>query len=176
MMTGSAGIEGTAIIAREHAKMSRRVLGRTAHARACVFHRKPGISVVPAALVAADLGASALHDPTEGGVAAGLHEMATASGRRLVVDLDDVAVHPYTAQLCDHLGLNAMGLISSGALLATVPARRATRVMKAWTELGIPARAIGRVARGRGVEARRGGRVVRFTWSQRDEMTRLPTG
>jgi hypothetical protein len=32
---------------------------------------------------------------------------------------------------------------------------------------------IGRVERGRGVEAHRGGRRVRFVWSHRDELTKL---
>lgn len=46
----------------------------------------PGISVVDAALDAAELGATALHDPTEGGLAAGLHELAMAGAVRLRVD------------------------------------------------------------------------------------------
>ena len=42
----------------------------------------PGISVVEPALAAARAGAAALHDPTEGGLSAGLHERADASGSR----------------------------------------------------------------------------------------------
>src|SRR5262249_34990755 len=40
---------------------------------------EPGISVVDAALAATELGATAMHDPTEGGLAAGLCELAVAS-------------------------------------------------------------------------------------------------
>ena len=39
-----------------------------------------GISVVKEALLAADHGVTAMHDPTEGGIAMGLYEMASASG------------------------------------------------------------------------------------------------
>ncbi len=52
----------------------------------------PGISVVDAALLAVRLGTTAMRDPTEGGPAAGLHEMAAASGIRLRVDRDPGAV------------------------------------------------------------------------------------
>jgi len=175
IMTQSAGIEGTAIIAREHGKTSRRVLGRTAHTQASNFHKRPGISVVRAARIAADLGARALHDPTEGGVATGLHEMATASRCRFVVDLDHIVVHPHTQRLCEHFQLDPLGLIGSGALLAAVPARRAGQLLDAYGRARIAARVIGRVVRGREVEARRGGRTVRFGWSARDELTKIPT-
>ena len=50
----------------------------------------PGISVVEAALAAADLGARALHDPTEGGLATGLAELADAS--RVGITLDRAPV------------------------------------------------------------------------------------
>jgi hydrogenase expression/formation protein HypE len=45
---------------------------------------------VEPALLAADLGATAMHDPTEGGLVAGLHEMAAASHLRIRVDLGSV--------------------------------------------------------------------------------------
>jgi hydrogenase maturation factor len=175
VMTQWAGIEGTSIIAREHAKSARSILGRAAQARAAHFHRAPGISVVRAARIAVGCGVSALHDPTEGGVAAALYEMATASACRFVVDLDEIPVHPHTRDLCAHFGLDPLGLIGSGALLAAVPARQVDRLIGACGRAGIIAHVIGRVARGRDVEARRGGRRVRFRWSHRDELTKLPS-
>jgi hydrogenase expression/formation protein HypE len=175
ILTKSAGIEGTAIIAREHARVARRVLGRAGHARAARFHHRPGISVVPDARIAARHRASALHDATEGGVAAALHELAVASGCRLEIDLDEIPVHPYTQQLCAHFGLDPLGLIGSGALLGTLRPRNVKRALHEFAAARIAARIIGRVARGRGIAARRAGRRVRFAWSTRDELTRLPT-
>jgi hydrogenase maturation factor len=174
VMTKSAGIEGTAIIAREHPQAARRALGRAAQGRAARFHHRPGISVVRDAMVAARHRASALHDPTEGGVAAGLYEMAAASGCHFIVDLDEVSVHPYTQRLCQYFGINPLGLIGSGALLASVGPGTVEDLLREFTARRIPARVVGRAVRGRGVEARRAGRRVRFTWSQRDELTRLP--
>jgi hydrogenase maturation factor len=173
IMTKSAGIEGTSIIARSCAREARRVLGVSAQRRAARFHHQPGISVVAAALLAARSGATAMHDPTEGGVAAALFELATASGKRLVVDLDGIPVHSYTARLCAHFGLRPLGLIGSGALLMTLPDRQAAAALRTFRRRHIPATVIGTVARGRGVEARREGKRVHFEWSQRDELTRI---
>jgi hydrogenase expression/formation protein HypE len=58
------------------------------------LRRRPGISVVPDAVIAARHGASAMPDPTEGGVRAGLHEIAFASQGRLEIDLDRIVVLP----------------------------------------------------------------------------------
>lgn len=173
VMTKVAGIEGTSILAREHPQQARRVLGVTAQRRAARFHHQPGISIVFEAGIAVDHRASALHDPTEGGVAAGLAEMAAASRVRLAVDLDAIEIHPYTERLCAHFGLRPLGLIGSGALLASVRASRAADLLSALSARGITARVIGQVKRGSGIEARRAGKRVRFLWSERDELTRL---
>ena len=173
IMTKFAGIEGTSILARSLTREARRALGNRARGEAARFHHRPGLSVVPEALLAARAGATAMHDPTEGGVAAALFELASASGKCLVVDLDRVPVHPHTARLCAHLGLRPLGLIASGALLLTVSERHADRLLRALRRRHILATVIGIVGRGRGVDAHRGGRHVRFEWSPRDELTRV---
>lgn len=173
VMTKFAGIEGTSILAREHGREASRVLGAVAWRRAARFHRRPGISILEEAGLAIDHGASALHDPTEGGVATGLVEMAAAAGLRFCVDLDEIPVHPYTDRLCAHFGLRPLGLIGSGALLVTLRARRAGKLLAALAARGIPARVVGRVAMGKGIAARRNGKHVPFVWSERDELTRL---
>jgi hydrogenase expression/formation protein HypE len=173
IMTKSAGIEGTSIIARSFVRDAKRVLGISGQHRAARFHHRPGISVVPEALLAARSGATAMHDATEGGVAAALFELAAASGKRFLVDLDRVPVHDYTTRLCAHFGLRPLGLIASGAMLMTMPQYRVATVLRALSRRHIPATVIGAVARGRGIEARRDGRGVPFEWSHQDELTRL---
>jgi hydrogenase maturation factor len=103
ILTKFAGIEGTSIIARRFTGEARKALGARAWHEAARFHHRPGLSVVPEALLAARGGATAMHDPTEGGVAAALFELSTASGKRLVVDLDLIPVHPHTTRLCTHI-------------------------------------------------------------------------
>ena len=173
MLTKAAGIEGTSIIARSFARQARQILGTRGQQVAARFHRRPGLSVVADALAAARAGAHAMHDPTEGGVAAALFEMASAAHARFVVDVDRIPVLPHTAQLCDGFGLRPLSLIGSGALLLTLPPGRARALELALRRRRIPVTCIGSVARGSGVEARSGGKRIPFAWSPRDELTRL---
>lgn len=173
ILTKSAGIEGTSIIARSFVREARSVLGVRGQSAAARFHHRPGISVVAEALLAGRAGATSMHDPTEGGVAAALFELATASRKRFVVDLDRIPIHPHTQRLCVGFGLLPLGLIGSGALLLTVPEAGAGALIRALRRHRIPATCIGCVATGSAVTAYRSGKRVRFVWSQRDELTKL---
>jgi hydrogenase maturation factor len=172
LMTKAAGLEGTAILAAERRDALARHVPDAVLRTARGFRRRPGISVVREALIAARLGTSAMHDPTEGGVRAALHEIAYASAHRLAIDLDRVPVLPETERLCRPFGIDPLGLIGSGALLAMITPARAPRLLRAWKRHGIAAAVIGRVERGRGVRAVRGGRVVRFPWIAQDEIVK----
>jgi hydrogenase maturation factor len=170
LLTKAAGLEGTAILAQERVRELRRAVPAPLLRRAQDFRRRPGISVVAEALTAARHGASAMHDPTEGGVRAALHEVAHASQVRLRVDLDRVPVRPETARLCRYFGIDPFGLIGSGALLATIGGNRAPRLLRAWRRVGVAGQVIGHVERGRGIMATRGGRRVQFPWVPQDEI------
>jgi hydrogenase expression/formation protein HypE len=61
-----------------------------------------------------------MHDPTEGGIATALQEMAAAAGARLRVKSGALASRDETREICDRLGVDPLGLLSSGALLAIV--------------------------------------------------------
>ena len=86
----------------------------------------PSISVVEPALAAAALGASAMHDPTEGGLAAGLHEIAEASGVAIVVDRSEVAWYPPAVAVVEAAGANPWSTLASGTVLATFGPTRPT--------------------------------------------------
>jgi hydrogenase maturation factor len=61
-----------------------------------------------------------MHDPTEGGIATGLWELATASQVGLQVDAESIPVFQETQVLCQLFDLNPLGLIASGALLIAI--------------------------------------------------------
>ena len=170
LLTKAAGIEGTAVLAQDWADDLGGVLPPALLRAAQRLRYRPGISVVPEALVAARHGASAMHDPTEGGIRAGLHEIAFASRVRIDVDLDQIPVLPPTARMCRHYGIDPLGLIGSGALLVAAPADRVARLLRGWTRQNIVGGVIGSVASGSGVRARRRGRRVPFPWLVRDEI------
>ena len=74
--------------------------------------------MVPAQIAAQSGVVTAMHDPTEGGVATGLWNWPLrpgGAGDRLGCD----SVSPLAAKLCAAYDLDPLGTIASGALLAT---------------------------------------------------------
>jgi hydrogenase expression/formation protein HypE len=115
-----------------------------------------------------------MHDPTEGGLATGLWEMAQAADVTLEIEQSSIPVLPETAALCADLGLDPLGLIASGSLLVALAPDDAPEVLAALRGAGIAAAVIGE-ATGHGMGCYlcgAGGRrpVPRFT---RDEIARL---
>ena len=84
-----------------------------------------------------------MHDPTEGGVAGGVHEMADAAGLGVKICEDQIAVQPETAQICHHFKLDPLQLIGSGALLVAAEAERAEKIIGDLKKMGVEAAAIG---------------------------------
>jgi hydrogenase maturation factor len=169
-------IEGTALIALERAdRLRARGYDAAFIARAQGFLRDPGISVVaPARLATATAEVHAMHDPTEGGVATGLLEIARAAGVGLRVDLDAIPVPPESAALCHEFGLDPLGTIASGSILLTAPPRDAERLVEILTVAGYPTVAIGRVTeRGSALVALRQDRPVAWPEFVADEITKI---
>jgi hydrogenase maturation factor len=169
VLAGGIAIEGTAILAREHAEeLCARGVGLTAITSAADWLRTPGISVLPAARALRGL-ARALHDPTEGGVITALHEIADASGNGLRVARERIAVLPECAAICEALGLDPLGLLASGALLAAVPPEKVEAALARLAAAGISGARIGEVAAG-GRNFADGSAMPVFT---RDELARF---
>lgn len=176
VLVGSAGIEGTAIIAREkEAELLARGLDPALVRRSQAFLYDPGISVVRAArLVTQAAAVHAMHDPTEGGLATGLWEMAQASGVGLAIDFDAVPVAPETQTLCQAFGLDPLGLIASGALLVALAPADTPRLLAALADAGLTGSIIGRATAAEdGLTARRGGGAIPFPRFPVDEIARL---
>lgn len=163
---GPVPVEGAAVLAVEAAG---RLGGVDAALRRAAEEAvdDPGVCVVEAALAAAELGATSLHDPTEGGLAAGLHEMARASGTALRVDTGAVRWFAPGVAVCRALGADPWATLASGAVLATFPDPGAAGEL---TRLGHPASVIGTVEAGSGVTDRFGRPVL---WPDRDEVARV---
>lgn len=138
-------IEGTAILAREKGKdLQAMGLAPEIIERAGRYLHDPGISVVSAArLCRQTVQVHAMHDPTEGGLATGLLEMAQAADLGLEVDLDAVMILPEGAALCQALGLDPLGTIASGALLVALSPWETAKVLDALHQAAIPAAHIG---------------------------------
>ncbi|MFM7034777.1 MAG: hydrogenase expression/formation protein HypE [Planctomycetia bacterium] len=70
-----------------------------------------------------------LRDPTRGGVAASLNEMAVAANCGIEIDEHAVPVNPHVAAACEILGLDPLLVANEGKLLAVVPGATADRVL-----------------------------------------------
>ncbi|MGQ9560840.1 MAG: AIR synthase family protein [Candidatus Oleimicrobiaceae bacterium] len=175
ILTKGVPIEGGSIIARERGQQLSELFGEELVRRCRDLVFSPGISVVQDAAIACQCGTvHALHDPTEGGLATGLRELATASGVGLEVDEARIPILPECKILCDQFGLDPLGTIASGALLIGAPPGDANRIVDGLQASGIQARVIGRaVPPEKGLLLRQGDRLVPLPQFARDEITKL---
>jgi hydrogenase expression/formation protein HypE len=114
----------------------------------------------------------ALRDPTRGGLAASLKEMASASGVSLEVREADIPVREGVRAFCEMLGLDPLLLANEGKLLAAVHPESAPAVLEAMRAhpLGREAAVIGSVLEGPR------GRVSILTPLGSSRLLRMPSG
>jgi hydrogenase maturation factor len=175
LLTKGIAIEGTALIAREREAEMFTVLGEQRLMRARKFLHKPGVSVLEDAFAAMESGTiHAMHDPTEGGLATALHEVALAAGVGMQVDAASVPVFPETQAICNHYHMDPMGVIASGALLIILPPKEVEKVMAALRSRGIRAADIGEVTDKRhGVKLAIADGIVDLPLYEQDELTKI---
>jgi hydrogenase expression/formation protein HypE len=111
------------------------------------------------AMLAASDGVHVLRDPTRGGLATTLNEIAQQSQVGIVLEEGQIPVRPAVAAACEILGFDPLYVANEGKLAAVVAAEDAGRVLRAMraTRYGEEAVVIGRV------QARPGGRVLVHT-------------
>jgi hydrogenase maturation factor len=142
ILTKSAGIEGTAILASDREEQLKKVFDRTVLDSAKSFYSQ--ISVVKDALTAYRTGgAHAMHDPTEGGVLNGIHEMADAAGLGVRVFEEKIMVEPETVKICRFYEIDPLQLIGSGALLVAAEPEAANKIVDALSREHVYAEVIG---------------------------------
>ena len=142
ILTKSAGIEGTAILATDREEQLKKVFTPAILESAKRFSNQ--ISVVKDALTAYKTGGvHAMHDPTEGGVLNGINEMADAAGLGARVFEDKIMVEPETAKICRFFEIDPLQLISSGALLIAAETEEANKIVKSLSQEHIYADVIG---------------------------------
>jgi hydrogenase expression/formation protein HypE len=179
LLTKGVPLEGAALIARECGEeAARRGVPDEVIASARGLLRRPGISVVPEALVATEAArVHAMHDPTEGGLATGCWELAEAAEAGVRVERERVPLLPEGARLCAAFGLDPLGTIASGSLLLAVAPTDAERVRAACRDAGIACAAIGAVTERReGMTLVEGGRARPLPVFPQDEISRLFAG
>lgn len=140
ILTKTAGLEGTAIIAYENQKELAKKFGSPLVIEAKrLMHQ---LSVVKEGMLAARHGVHAMHDVTEGGVLGAVWEMCDASGCGAEIIRDDIPILEVTRTICNYYNINPLKLISSGCMLiAAEPGSSVTEILECE---GIKATVIGR--------------------------------
>jgi hydrogenase expression/formation protein HypE len=142
ILTKSAGIEGTAILASDREAELSKIFSPQILESAKRFYSQ--ISVVKDALTAYKSGGvHAMHDPTEGGILNGIHEMADAAGLGVRIFEDKITVEPETAKICRFYEIDPLQLISSGALLISADPQAADKIVDVLCQEHIYADVIG---------------------------------
>jgi hydrogenase expression/formation protein HypE len=176
LITKGVPIEGTAILAREFPSRLSDELSVDEIDTARRYLHQPGISVLRDAQIAVKTGGvTAMHDPTEGGLATALWELAKASNTSLEIDLSAVPVPMLSRRICQVFGINPLATIASGALLITCASDRADLVRQALQENGIACTEIGAVLDGPAMvwEITSGAGRKPVLYPERDEIARV---
>ena len=173
LLTKGAGVEGTALLAdeSEDALLAAGVApGTITAARAFLEH----ISIAQEArIAAAEPDVTALHDVTEGGIAAAAAELSEAVGRGFAIEVDRIPIAGVTRTITSALGIDPLGLIGSGALLICIRPAGSEAMLAALRAAGLRATAIGTVLEtAPGITATRNGRPTCWPRFVTDEAAR----
>jgi len=143
ILTKSAGIEGTAILATDKEKILREEIEFNTIKNAKKFYKE--ISIVKDALTAFQTGGvHAMHDPTEGGIIAGIHEIADASKVGVRIIKKKIPIRAETSSICKYFRIDPLQLISSGALLISASPKYTSEIIEKLEREGIQAKVIGK--------------------------------
>lgn len=114
-----------------------------------------------------------MHDPTEGGVATAVREIAAASGLGAIVNRALIPILDETRTVAEHFGLDPLGMLSSGSLLATVPPESLNATIEWCATEAIEVAVIGKLTSpDSGFGLIESGRTIELPTYQTDEVSR----
>ena len=141
LVSGSLGDHGIAIVCcREALGFETRVRSDSAALHGLV-----------ASMLAASDGVRCLRDPTRGGLASALNEIAQRSGVSMSLEEEALPVHDEVRSVCELLGFDPLYVANEGKLVAIVAPAAADSVVRAMRShpLGAEAQIVGTVEGGR---------------------------
>jgi hydrogenase maturation factor len=142
MITKTAGLEGTAILATDREEKLRKTIRSSTLKRAREFFTM--ISVAKEAAVAFKTGGvHAMHDPTEGGIAGGIHEIADASNLGFRIFEERIPVAKETVEICGAFEIDPLYLIASGSMLIAARKGATDEIKKSLIKSRIEASVVG---------------------------------
>lgn len=172
LLSKSIPIEATCIIAREKSDMLSLDQEKITRAQNLLYN--PGISVLKDARIAQEQGGvTAMHDPTEGGLATGLREIALACGYGITVERESIPILDLAENILGRFAIDPLGALASGSLLVCCEEDYAGKILSAWEKNAIPGAIIGRITSNPDMILTRGGRPETLPEFASDEITKI---
>ncbi|MFP4482268.1 MAG: AIR synthase-related protein [Thermovirgaceae bacterium] len=173
-VTRGIGLEGTGILASDFAEEA---LSRGLEQRDIQDALKllESVSVVPEALELSDLGATAMHDVTRGGVLETFLEIGSCSGVCMDIDASALPVPPVVNRFAEAFGFDPLKMISSGTLAVTLPPESVEEAEKCFARGLCDLKQVGVATEGEGVRLREKDKDRLFTEMacEEDELARM---
>lgn len=166
VITKWIGLEGTSILAKEREEDLLKTFSPAFVNTAKGFDQY--LSVVPEGRIASDMGASAMHDITEGGVFGALWELASAGNVGLEIDLKAIPIRQETVEVCEHFDANPYQIMSSGSMMIAI--QDGAALVRSLKAEGIEASVVGRTTEGRDKILRNGQEIRYLDRPQPDEL------
>lgn len=143
LMTKSAGIEGTGIIAGDYEEELAAFLSKEEIQQAKALLSK--ISVVKDGMAAGSIGTHGMHDVTEGGILGAVWEMCRIAGVGAELWDEAIPVEEVTKKICAHYDIDYLRLISSGSMIIMASPDKKSAILEKLEAEGVVACEIGRI-------------------------------
>ncbi|MCM8804098.1 MAG: HAD-IA family hydrolase [Candidatus Omnitrophica bacterium] len=168
------GIEGASILAREKFKDLKKYFSEDYILKVQNSILKPGISIFKEAkLLWQNFKIKWMHDPTEGGISTALYEVSESKKIGILIDLKKLNFYPATCKFCKVLGLNPLGIISSGCIIGIIDKRDEKEIIEFCKKNKIKFKIIGEVIKEKGVYYFENGEIFEFPRFKRDEINKI---
>ncbi|MFZ5966087.1 MAG: AIR synthase family protein [Bacillota bacterium] len=146
ILTKSAGLEGTSILAFDFENKLKEVVGEEIIQNAKKMMEQ--ISVIEEGVIGGEVGATSMHDVTEGGVLGAVWELCEASAVGARLYMERVPIAKETDAVCRFFDIDPLKLISSGCMIMTIPKEKEKILLKRLEDKGIKASIIGEITEG----------------------------
>lgn len=172
MITKSAGLEGTGIIALDYEDELKSVLtdDELAEAKSLLDY----VSVVKEGVAAGTVGTHGMHDVTEGGVLGAVWELCQIAGTGAEVWVDEIPVKGVTKKICRHFDIDYLRLISSGCMVIMTPPDKKEEMEAVMAEAGVEISCIGVITEAdKGIIMNNGGDIMEVAPPASDELYKV---
>lgn len=172
LLTKTAGLEGTAIIASDYEEDLREIL--TAEEIALAKSLMDKVSVVKEGIIAGKIGTCGMHDITEGGVLGAVWEMCHRGNVGAEIWVESIPVEDVTKKICDQYDIDYLRLISSGSMIIMTGPDHKDELLCALEQAGILATCVGVIKKAAdGIKMEVGGELMEIAPPAGDELYKV---